>query len=224
MGIFTDRRIIDLTFPIHEGMTTFPTHWHPFVEITQLGRHGIEDRETRKIVIGTHTGTHVDAPRHFIPNAGSVDEIPLNVLVGQARLADFSTVGAGREITAEDLQMELGTTRHERVVLRFDWHKYWGTLDYYNNHPYLSEDACHWLVRQGCKLLSMDTPMPDNPKNGRGSCKDSPNHKILLGNGCILNEYLCNLDLLKNKDFEIVVMPMKILGADGAPARCMAID
>lgn len=67
------RNIIDLTFPIHEGMTTFPVHWHPIVEISVLGRHGIENRETRKVLLGTHTGTHMDAPRHFIPDGMTVD-------------------------------------------------------------------------------------------------------------------------------------------------------
>lgn len=67
------RRIVGLTFPIHEGMTTFPAHWHPFVEVSVMGRHGIENRETRKVVMGTHTGTHCDAPCHFVPGGKTVD-------------------------------------------------------------------------------------------------------------------------------------------------------
>ena len=92
-------RIIDLTFPIHEGMTTFPAPWHPFVEITQLGRHGLEGRETRKIVIGSHTGTHCDAPRHFIPGGATIDEIPLDVFIGPAVVCDLSGAPASQAIT-----------------------------------------------------------------------------------------------------------------------------
>ena len=76
------RRIVDLTYPIHEGMTTYPTHWHPVVEVTQLGRHGIENRETRKLVLGTHTGTHMDAPLHFIPGGNTIENLDLQKCVG----------------------------------------------------------------------------------------------------------------------------------------------
>ena len=67
-----NKKIIDLTMSLKEGMQTFPTHWHPFVEITQLGRHGIENRETRKLILGTHTGTHIDAPSHFISDGDTI--------------------------------------------------------------------------------------------------------------------------------------------------------
>ena len=90
------RRIIDLTYPIHEGMTTFPAHWHPVVEITVLGRHGIENRETRKLILGTHTGTHCDAPRHFVPGGKTVDLLPLDIFIGPAFVMDFSDSRPGR--------------------------------------------------------------------------------------------------------------------------------
>lgn len=79
-------RKVDLTFPIHEGMTTFPRHWHPLVEIIQMGRIGIEDRETPKIVMGTHTGTHCDAPSHFLPGRATVDDFSLDALIGPAAI------------------------------------------------------------------------------------------------------------------------------------------
>ena len=82
--------ITDHTVLIEEGMTTFPVYWHPFVEITQLGRHGIENRESRKITLGTHTGTNLDAPRHFIPNGRTIDKISPDVLISDAILLDFS--------------------------------------------------------------------------------------------------------------------------------------
>ena len=69
------KKIIDLTITIEEGMTTFPVYWHPFVEVTQMGRIGIEGRETKKIIIGTHTGTNLDAPRHFIENGITIDGV-----------------------------------------------------------------------------------------------------------------------------------------------------
>lgn len=218
------RRIVDLSFSIHEGMTTFPCHWHPFVEITVLGRHGIEDRETRKLVLGTHTGTHCDAPRHFIPGGQTVDTLSLETLIGPAFIVDFSNSQPSQEIDVADFEQQLGEHRPERLVMRFDWSDQWGKLRYYTDHPFISEAAAQWLVDRGVRLLSMDTPMPDNPKNGRGSDRDSPVHKILLGHGVILVEYLCNLRALQQQEVELVVLPLKIRDGDGSPARCVAIE
>ncbi len=125
-------QIIDLTMPLKEGMQTFPTHYHPLVEITQLGRHGIENRETRKLILGTHTGTHIDAPRHFIPEGITVDQIPLDQLVGQASVLDLTSFGAGMEVNEYDLKQVLGNRSAERVLLRFDWERYLGTMSYYS--------------------------------------------------------------------------------------------
>lgn len=160
------RRIVGLTFPIHEGMTTFPAHWHPFVEVSVMGRHGIENRETRKVVMGTHTGTHCDAPCHFVPGGKTVDQLPLDALVGPALCLDRSDCRPLQEVDVKDLERRLGDRRHERLVLRYDWSEQWGQMRYYTSHPFLSEDAARWLVDHGVRLLAMDTPMPDDPRNG----------------------------------------------------------
>jgi arylformamidase len=216
-------KYIDLTLEIREGMQTFPTHWHPFVEISQLGRFGIENRETRRIVFGTHTGTHVDAPRHFIPNGVTIDEIPLNQINGPATLLDFSAVDSKTEISLQMIKDAAKGLSVERTILRFDWDDYLGTMAYYTDIPWLSTEAAVWLVDNGCRLLGMDTPMPDNPVNDWRSSDDSPIHKILLGSGVVLLEYLTNLAAIGSKVFEVVVAPLKILGADGSPTRAFAI-
>lgn len=217
------RQIVDLTMHLEEGMQTFPTHWHPFVEITQLGRHGLENRETRKLVLGTHTGTHIDAPRHFIPGGRTVDQLPLDQLVGPASVLDLTAFGAGMEVGVKDLAQALGDRSAERVLMRFDWDQYLGSMAYYNDSPFLSEAAAQWLVDHGCRLLGMDTAMPDNPKNGRNGPKDSPNHKILLGNGAVLVEYMVNLAALERPVVELVVAPLKVRDGDGAPVRAFAV-
>jgi kynurenine formamidase len=205
-------------------MTTFPRHWHPVVEVTQLGRHGIENRETRKLVLGTHTGTHCDAPRHFIPGGGTIDAVPLDTLIGPAFVVNFSSATKNQEMQVADFEKQLGSRKPERVVMRFDWSRQWGTMAYYTDHAFISADAAQWLVARGVKLLAMDTPMPDNPQNGFGDAVDSPNHKILLGNGVVLVEYLTNLDQLQQQEIELVVLPLKVVGGDGAPARVVAIE
>ena len=217
-------KIIDLSLPIEEGMMTFPTHWHPVVEVTVLGRHGIEGRETRKIVLGTHTGTHADAPRHFIPNGGTIDEIPLEILIGPASVADFTDCRALQEIEVKDLQQKLGAKVPPRLILRTDWSEHFGKMKFYNEYPFLSQNAAQWLVDQGVRLMAMDTPSPDNPAHSRGAAKDSPNHKVLLGAGVVLVEYLVNLKAISASSVELIVLPLKLKGSDGSPARCVAIE
>ncbi|MFY9912524.1 MAG: cyclase family protein [Candidatus Sulfotelmatobacter sp.] len=217
-------KIIDLSLPIEEGMMTFPTHWHPVVEVTVLGRHGIEGRETRKIVLGTHTGTHADAPRHFIPNGGTIDEIPLEILIGPASVADFTDCRALQEIEVKDLQQKLGAKVPPRLILRTGWSEHFGKMKFYNEYPFLSENAAQWLVDQGVRLIAMDTPSPDNPAHSRGTAKDSPNHKVLLGAGVVLVEYLVNLKAISASSVELIVLPLKLKGGDGSPARCVAIE
>ena len=217
------RKIVDLTMAIHEGMQTFPTHWHPFVEITQLGRHGIENRETRKLTLGTHTGTHLDAPKHFIADGYTVDHIQLEQINGPCILLDFSDVPEKTGLTAADVRRKVNGRSVERVLFRFDWCRMLGRFEYYTEQPYLEEEAAQWLVDHGCKMIGLDVAMPDNPANGKGSSNDSPNHKIFLGNNVIIVEYLVNLKAIGTGPFDIIVAPLKIKDGDGAPCRCFAI-
>jgi len=217
-------KLIDLSMEFHEGMQTFTAAWHPFYEITQLGRHGIENRETKKIVLGTHMGTHIDAPLHFIPNGETVENIPLKQLVGEALVVDFSELEDFSAVSAAMLKEKTQGRSVRRLIIRFDWDRHLNTNKYYSHHPYLSEDCCEWLVSGGCELLAMDTPQPDNPINGRASDNDAPNHKILLGSSVVLVEYMVNLKEIIKPEVFLVVAPLKIRNGDGAPARCFVID
>ncbi len=223
--MMNQRRIIDLSMTIHEGMQTFCAHWHPFVEITQMGRHGIEDRETRKLVLGTHTGTHVDAPRHFVSSGETIDNISLDVFIGNAAVLDFSWAADFQELHPNDLEAAIGSRPMERLIFRFDWDiRALGTKRYYTDHPFLSEDACSWLVEHGCRLIALDTPQPDNPLNGYNTNNDAPNHRILLSQNTLIVEYLINIREIKQPEVELIVAPIKIKDGDGAPARCFAIE
>ena len=218
------RRMVDLSFLLHDGMTTYPVPWSPPFEVTQLGRHGIEGRESRKITMGTHTGTHVDAPRHFIPGGATIDQLPVDVFVGPATIVDFTFAQPLQELQVADFEKALGGRKVDRLIMRFDWSDHWGTLKYYTQQPYLSDAAAEWVVARGVRLLGMDTPQADSPKNGRGAERDSPVHKILLGAGIIKLEYLTNLRQLKSKEIELIALPLLIRDADGAPVRCVAIE
>lgn len=221
-------KITDLSLTLEEGMMTFPTHWHPVVEITILGRHGVEGRETRKIVLGTHVGTHADAPLHFIPKAKGIDQVPLETLVGPARVLNFAPCEPLQEIDVSDLKEKIGGSGNEKVpqrlILRTDWSEHFGEMPFYTQYPFLTENAAQWLVENDVHLLAMDFPSPDNPAHSRGTPKDSPNHKVLLAAGVVLVEYVCNLKSLTSENVELIVLPLKLKNCDGSPVRCIAIE
>jgi len=218
------KKIVDLSYIIEVGMLTFGAPWHPVVEISIMGRHSLEGRETRKVVLGSHTGTHVDAPAHFIPGGLTIDKTPLDVLIGRAHLIEFPDSPPMRKVEILDVKKQLGEKpAYERVVFRFDWSRHWGTGQYYCDWPYLSRELCEWLIESGVSLVGMDTPSPDNPYDNRASGNDSPHHKLFLQKGVTLVEYLCNLEAIGEKVFDLVALPLKIKDGDGAPARVVAL-
>ena len=218
------KKIIDLSMNINEKMHTYNVHWHPKVKIKKLGSFKKVNRETRQITIGTHTGTHVDAPRHFIKKGKTIEHIPLSTLCGEAIILDFSKFPLKKEIQVEDLKKKLGKKKIKpRVVIRYDWELRSNKKNYFTDHPFLSKKACEWLVKKKIKLIALDCPQPDNPLNSKGSPCDAENHKVLLGKNIIIAEYLINLKKIKKKYFDLYICPLKIDQGDGSPARCFAV-
>jgi arylformamidase len=208
--------IVDLTHMINENMITYPTPWHPKVSIQRLGKIEEVGRNTRKITLGTHTGTHIDAPLHFIQDGNSIEKIPLQKIVGDVTIIDFSNLKENTAIEKEML-MELKITK--KMIFRFGWQKFWNTEKFYKNYPFFTTDAANYLVSNGIELIGYDTPSPDD-SNMDVDEVDSPIHKIFLGNGVVLLEYLANLDKINGlENWNLVVAPMKIEGSDGAPSR-----
>lgn len=213
---------VDLTYPIEESMTTFNAPWHPSVKIDKLGLIEEVGRETRKITIGTHSGTHVDAPLHFIKEGKTIETIPLSKLIGEVTIIDLSGLPHNGEVSREMLSdIMIG----KRVLFKFGWGKHWKKEGFYDGYPYFSKSAAEYLIEKSVDLVGMDTPSPDDSRiklKGKtlGSETDSPIHKLFLDNGVILVEYLANLDLITDhKGWQIIVLPLPIKGADGAPAR-----
>lgn len=205
-------------------MMTYPVYWHPQVEVTQLARHGIERRETRKLILGTHCGTHFDSPRHFIPDGPTIDNIDPARFVGPARLLHFTPTRPKQAYDVADFEAVLGDERPERLVLRFDWSDHWGDMTFYTDNPFITEEAAQLLIDRGVRLLGMDTPQVDSPDHGFNCGKDSPVHKIMLGQGAVFLECMTNLKQISRPDFELAALPLKVKDGDGAPCRCVAIE
>lgn len=215
-------KIIDLTYDLHEGMTTFDAPWHPHFSMEQFGRHSFEGRESRKVSFGTHTGTHIDAPLHFIKGGMGIDAIPLERLMGKVSIVDFSHLRENEEVTPQMLKK---VRLAKKVLFKFGWGKHWGSKKFYRGYPFFSSEAAAYLISKGVEMIANDAPSPEDSRIalGRdmlGSREDSPIHKLLLGSGVVLVEYVANLDKIKEYDgWTIAAMPLRLRGADGSPAR-----
>ena len=215
------KEIIDLTLPLEDGMITYPTNSHHRFESSIVGRIEVEGRETRKFTMGSHVGTHVDAMRHFETDGKTIDEFSLNSLVGNAKVINLGELEPGAFIEPNHLKDHF-SEKHEKVVLRTDWSRFWNTKQYYNDWPVLTKEATKFLIGQDIHLLALDFPSPDSAYFGNDCSLDSPNHKLLFSKNIILVEYLTNLSSLSSDNIYLMVSPLKLMGFDGAPARVSA--
>ena len=218
------KRYINLSHAIHEGMVTPPASWHPVVEITQMGSHSVEGRESYKITFGTHTGTHIDTPAHMVADAVQrIDNLPLDVTIGKAKLLNIPKGPFGK-ITVQDVK-NCGTTiqKGDRVVINTGWYKKWDTQQFFQEYPYITLEAANWLVDKGVIYVLMDTPSPDDPRKKLVAGQPNPVHIAFLEKGVYISECLTNLDEIPSNEFELIVLPLLIKDADGAPVRAVAV-
>ncbi len=214
-------KIIDLTFTVDNECMTCGTPWHEPVQLKQLGKLQEVGRNTTSIHLGSHSGTHMDAPFHFYDQAYGIDKINLSQVCGRVSIVDFTGKGKGELVRLCDVESISVTSR---MIFVFGWFKYWKTNDYYDEFPYFSQEAVRYLVEKGLRVMALDTPSPDSVKD-IGNKEDSPNHKLLLIKGVALIEYLANTDkLLNGSNYSLIALPLKLEGADGSPARVIAIE
>ena len=223
------RRIIDLTATLGDpGLPVIP--FFPDVLLERFHVHEIHGRSNTKISMPVHVGTHIDAPYHFVPGGITVDKLPLEKLVGEAVRLDIRKVAKeNTAITLKDIQSAVkghGIDLTDRIaVVQTGWaEKAFYQPSFYTDNPFLGREASQWLVGQDIKALALDHPIDAGIRpESRPTPGDSPNHRLFLGNGIPLIENLVNLELFDNPKFEMVALPMKISGCDGAPARIIAI-
>jgi len=216
-------QIIDLTHEIKEGMPCFGARWHNPVKFEKMGTIEEVGRNTTKIIIGSHCGTHIDSPNHFIENGLTIDKIELNKLIGDVSIYNFTNLKMNECVTLEMLK-KLNIT--EKVIFNFNWAEkfYISSQEFYNNYPYFSDEAIDYLIKKGVKLVGMDTPSPDDSRIKPLSIEDSKAHKKFLSKGVILIEYLNNLNsIVDNAGWKIIAMPLKLKNCDGSSARVCLI-
>ena len=201
-------RFLDVSVPLTPAMPVYPGN--PPFEMEPVKRiaQGASSNVSR-IAMGTHTGTHVDAPRHFIDGGAGVDALALDLLIGRTHVVDMPKRGG---IGAEDLS-RAGLREDLRVLLRTPNSALWNGTAFKQDYTYLAEDGARYLLAQGVKLVGIDYLSVEQFKK-----PGAPAHRVLLDAGVIILEGL-NLSDAEPGMYEMYCLPLRIAGADGAPAR-----
>lgn len=181
------------------------------------------------LTLNVHAFTHVDTPLHVLPGKIAIDEVPLVHLVGSAAIIDLSLAGAHEGIGVRDLQRTAGHILPGDIVLlrtAWDLKRDWRTREYWTEAPYVEEEAAAWLAEQEIKAVGFDFPQDyvirEMPSK-HVPVEEMPTHHIILRRGIYLIEYLCNLHLIKANRVNLYVLPLKVRGAEAAPARALAV-
>jgi arylformamidase len=207
-------RIVDLSHHLANGMPLYPGIPDP--SFTDIARVETDGYAMSRYQLINHIGTHVDAPAHQIAGGDTLDEIPLERLITDAVVVDVSGNGGG-PLSVADVEPHLAKIREgDLLLLHSDNARNWGSDAYWTGWRYPDADASRALVETGLSGIGYDGPSADPVDTTTFDL-----HKIWLGAGRLIIENMTNLGELPER-VQVVVAPMKVRGANGAPARIFA--
>lgn len=206
-------RIYDVSVPVVGGGLVYPGN--PEIEITpqQSIARGAGANVSR-VDFGSHTGTHVDAPKHFFDDGTTVDRLPLDVLMGPALLVDFP---ADLMAVTEAALRRHDLDGHERILLRTRNSGFIRDRDFVRDYTYLAPDGAAYLASLGVRLVGIDYLSIEQFHSGHHRT-----HRTLLERGIVIVE---GLDLSEPPagQYELACLPLRLAGLDGAPARAVLV-
>jgi arylformamidase len=207
-------RVVDLSHHYEDGMPIFPGLTDPsFTPIARVEQDGYAMSEYHLL---NHIGTHVDAPAHQIAGGDTLDDIALERLVTDAVTIDVSRRPPGA-IGADELAPELDRVRSGDIVFLYsDNGRNWGSEAYWTGWSYPDADAARALIERGISAIGFDGPSADPVDSTTYDL-----HRVWLGAGRMIIENVTNLERLPRR-VQVVVAPMKVREANGAPARIFA--
>lgn len=211
---------LDLTLTISTSIPTFPDSPKPqFILWSTLKD---DEYNLELLFLSSHTGTHLDAPYHFVKTGIKIHQIPLDRLVGNGILIKIRK-GKNQSITKNDLilfeRKHGNIPKNSSVFFYTEWQKNLNSNYYFINNPGLSESAATYLVSKKINLVGIDSPSID-----LGQDKIFKVHKILAKNNILIVENLSNLNKISSKQFDFVILPLKLKDATGSPVRAIAIQ
>ena len=221
MSALTRKMVIDLSHPLAPTGLSYCSG-HPVFTSKRVMTLARDGSNVSQLTIGSHTGTHLDAPAHFIEGAATVSDVDLSSLVGPAIVVDVRGKGFHGAITWDDIALQAGKLSPE-VILLFctGWSQHWGREEYMKG-PHLSEEAARKIMERGVRVVGIDVFNIDG-EVFEGSRDASAVHRLLLGNGTLIAENLTNVEaLLDGSTYLVSLLPLKLQGCDGSPIRAIA--
>ena len=202
-------KVVDLTHPISSELPVyFP--WHPKTDLEQTATYQNNRCEVRRLSIGTHSGTHIDAPSHVFEGKPTLDQYDPALWYVDAQVLDFTPREPGKEITRDEIEKKF-RKKGVGVLLKTGWDVRFGQKDYYATYPPISNEAAEYLVTMEIPVLAADTPFTLDV------------HYIILKHGIPLITNLNNTARLSEGLIKLISAPLLIKGGDGAPARVLAV-
>ncbi|MEM6363463.1 MAG: cyclase family protein [Planctomycetota bacterium] len=209
----SSRRVIDLSLPINESL--------PNASIEPCKTIAADGWNATTIQLYSHCGTHMDAPKHFIDDAATLEQQTLSTCIGPARLVDLPDTPPSHAITVNDVHNAIGAVHEgDRLLFRTGWSERFGTPAYRDQLPRISLSLAEWLVQHKVALIGVEPPSVANVLD---IAELTEVHQTLFRGGVVIVEGLTNLDQIQTNDFEFVALPLRIEGGDGCPVRAVAI-
>jgi arylformamidase len=208
-------KIIDISVSIGKSMPVWPGDIKPKLIQVKSQLKGDSSNDTR-FICSSHAGTHIDAPRHFLENGKTVDQIKLDILMGPVYVVCFHKTKAIKAADLDKANIPRGT---KRLLLKTDNSKLWQkrVKKFKKDFVALTPDAAKWITKRGIKLIGIDY-LSIQKYDG-----DVATHKILLRSGVVIVESL-DLSKARSGKYNIICLPLKTIGAEGSPARALLIS
>lgn len=211
-------RRIDLSGPIYEGMWTYG---HPVPEVrirrvASLERNGFD---AHSLHLGNVQGTCIETAAHLLPGQPTIDQVPLERFFVRAAVLQLPDKGPRELITLGELRATgVEIAPGMAAILATGWDRMWEHHRFYWDSPQLAPNAMEWLVAQRPSILGVDLTSTDSTEKPVGI------NKLLFGSGCMLLAPLVNLRQISRPYIDLVVLPIPVRGACGAPCRAVAIE
>ncbi len=203
-------QLIDLSHLVTTGMAVYPGD-ETVPTIERLVSHGAETHQVSALSMGCHAGTHIDLPLHFLAGQPGLDAYPLSRCLGRGVVVDTDP----GEIPPSALDgTDLASV--DFVVFRTGWERHWGSPRYYDGWPWLAAETSRLLADADLMGVGLDSPSID-------TFGETASHDILARAGCLNIENLANLAQLPSTEFQLLVLPLKLDGAEASPVRAAAL-
>lgn len=202
---------IDISVPLKTGMVHWPDNPPVSFEKMLDMNHG-DICNVSKISMGSHTGTHMDSPAHFVKNGQGIDRMPLEATLGSVRVVEIKDTVS---IKAEEVK-KCTPKKGERILFKtVNSSRCWKTDQFVEDFVFISHDAAQYLVSCGVQTVGVDYLSVGGYK-----IDGVETHQILLKAGIWIIEGL-NLSAVKSGSYELICLPLKVVDGDGAPARAI---